>query len=109
MSDCGRQRIRASVNPPLSLKTGQWHWRDQLGGLRSRSAGWASFFISFALAFHAGRRATRVNASLVGIGGLRRLTFIKGLADSLYQEHDEAAEPKAAFADSHGSEQKMAG
>ena len=72
-----------------SLKTGQWHWRDQLAAsLPPGGFGW-SFFFSFALALHADEARYAGNASLAGIGGLRRLTLFEGLADRLREEHDE--------------------
>jgi len=49
------------------------------------------------------------NASPVGIKGLSRLTLFDGLAHGLCEEHDEASEPKAAFAGSYWIGQKMAG
>jgi hypothetical protein len=76
-----------------SLKTGQWHWPDQLAASLPQRGFGMSFFFSFALALHADEARHAGNASLADIGGLRRLTLIEGLADGLCEEHDEAAEP----------------
>jgi len=55
------------------------------------------------------KRGYAGNASLAGVGPLRRLTLIAALADGLREEHDEAAEPKLTFAGCDQSGQKMAG
>jgi hypothetical protein len=68
-----------------------------------------SFFFSFALALHADSARLASNASLAGIGGLQHLTLIEELSDSLFEEHDEVAEPKPTFAGCHRSGQKLAG
>jgi len=98
-----------AMGPPWSLKTGQCHWRDQLGGFASAARVRAAIFFSSALALHADQARHAGNASLAGIGGLRRLTLIEGLADGLREEHDQAAESKPTFAGCHRSGQKLAG
>ena len=52
-----------------------------------------SFFFSFAHVLHADEARHAENLSLAGIGGLRRLTLMEGLAGGLLEEHDEAVEP----------------
>jgi len=92
-----------------SLKTGQWNWRDQLAASLPQREFGLSFFFSFALDLHADEVRHAGKASLAGIGGLRRLTLIEGLADGLREEHAEAAEPKPTFAGCHRSGQRLAG
>jgi hypothetical protein len=48
-----RPWVSLRVDPGLSFKTGQWHWRDQLKALLPQRGFGLSFFFSFALDLHA--------------------------------------------------------
>ena len=79
----GRSRERARRSRSCrSLKTGQWHWRDQLAASPPQRGLGLSFFFSFTLALYADEARHAGNASLAGLGGLRPLTLIEGLAEA---------------------------
>jgi hypothetical protein len=48
------------ITRDMSLKTGQWHWRDQLAASLPQSGFGLSFFFSFALALHADEARPRL-------------------------------------------------